>query len=100
MGNLAAIGCIADSCRHCEYCYEGLEPFCDEGVTYSFNSADKHIGGATFGGFSKTYVCDEQYVLQMPEFDDVQLNLSGNLQQFGIFQSLEIVDGGVAVNQL
>jgi alcohol dehydrogenase (NADP+) len=71
VGDLAAIGCIVDSCGHCEYCYEGLEPFCDEGVTYSFNSADKHIGGATFGGFSKTYVCDEQYVLQMPEFDDL-----------------------------
>jgi uncharacterized zinc-type alcohol dehydrogenase-like protein len=70
-GDLAAIGCIVDSCGHCEYCNDGIEQFCDEGATYSFNSPDKDLGGATFGGFSKTYVCNENYVLQMPEFKDL-----------------------------
>jgi uncharacterized zinc-type alcohol dehydrogenase-like protein len=68
VGDLAGIGCIVDSCDHCEYCNQGLEQFCDEGVTYSFNSADKISGGQTFGGFSTSYVCDERYVLHMPEF--------------------------------
>lgn len=27
--------------------------------------------GPTFGGFSKTYVCNEKYVLRMPAFDDL-----------------------------
>jgi uncharacterized zinc-type alcohol dehydrogenase-like protein len=71
VGDLAAIGCIIDSCGHCEYCHDHLEQFCDEGVTYSFNSPDKRLGGATFGGFAKTYVCEEKYVLQMPEFEDL-----------------------------
>jgi uncharacterized zinc-type alcohol dehydrogenase-like protein len=71
VGDLAAIGCIIDSCGHCEYCKDHLEQFCDEGVTYSFNSPDKYLGGATFGGFAKTYVCDEQYVLHMPVFEDL-----------------------------
>lgn len=71
VGDLAAVGCIVDSCDHCEYCSEGLEQFCDEGVTYSFNSPDKISGGHTFGGFSKTYVCNERYVLKMPEFKDL-----------------------------
>ena len=70
-GDLAAVGCIVDSCGHCEYCNEGIEQFCDEGVTYSFNSSDKYLGGATFGGFSQTYVCDEKYVLRMPEFKEL-----------------------------
>jgi uncharacterized zinc-type alcohol dehydrogenase-like protein len=70
-GDLAAVGCIVDSCGHCEYCNEGIEQFCDEGVTYSFNSPDKYLGGATFGGFSQTYVCDEKYVLHMPGFKDL-----------------------------
>ena len=71
IGDLAAVGCIVDSCGHCEYCKDGIEQFCDEGVTFSFNSNDKVLGGHTFGGFSKTYVCDEKYTLRMPKFDDL-----------------------------
>jgi uncharacterized zinc-type alcohol dehydrogenase-like protein len=71
VGDLAAVGCIVDSCGHCEYCEDGIEQFCDEGVTFSFNSEDKDLGGATFGGFSKTYVCKEDYVLHMPDFKDL-----------------------------
>ncbi|KLT67053.1 NAD(P)-dependent alcohol dehydrogenase [Pedobacter sp. BMA] len=71
VGDLAAVGCIVDSCGHCEYCEDGIEQFCDEGATFSFNSEDKDLGGATFGGFSKTYVCKEEYVLHMPDFKDL-----------------------------
>lgn len=71
IGDLVGVGCIVDSCRHCESCEEGVEQFCDEGVTFSFNSVDKVSGGHTFGGFSNTYVCDEKYVLRMPEFDNL-----------------------------
>lgn len=71
IGDLVGVGCIVDSCRHCESCEEGVEQFCDEGVTFSFNSIDKVSGGHTFGGFSNTYVCDEKYVLRMPEFDNL-----------------------------
>lgn len=70
-GDLAAVGCIVDSCGHCEYCDDGLEQFCDEGVTFSFNSPDKVSGGQTYGGFSKTYVCNEKYVLKMPAFENL-----------------------------
>ena len=71
VGDLVAVGCIVDSCGRCEYCETDLQQFCDEGVTYSFNSVDKHLGGVTLGGFSQTYVCDENYVLKMPAFKDL-----------------------------
>lgn len=71
VGDLVGVGCIVDSCDHCEYCNDGIEQFCDEGATYSFNSPDKISGGHTFGGFSKTYVCNERYVLKMPEFENL-----------------------------
>ena len=71
VGDLAAVGCIVDSCRSCEHCHEGQEQYCDEGVTFSFNSPDKVTGGMTYGGFSKAYVCDEKYVLHMPPFADL-----------------------------
>lgn len=73
IGDLAAVGCIVDTCGKCEYCEQDLEQFCNEGVTFSFNSPDKYLGGATFGGFSETYVCNENYVLHVPE----SLNLAG-----------------------
>lgn len=56
-----------DSCEHCHACEKDLEMFCTEGVTFSFNSVDKHTGGLTFGGFSKSYVCKEQATLKVPE---------------------------------
>ncbi|MBS1511840.1 MAG: NAD(P)-dependent alcohol dehydrogenase [Bacteroidetes bacterium] len=71
VGDIVAVGCIADSCGHCEYCNEGIEQFCDEGVTWSFNAPDKISGGVTYGGFAQTYVCHEKYVLQMPGFKDL-----------------------------
>lgn len=71
VGDLVGVGCIVDSCDHCEYCNDGIEQFCDDGATYSFNSPDKISGGHTFGGFSKTYVCNERYVLKMPEFENL-----------------------------
>ncbi len=76
-GDLAAVGCIVDSCGKCEYCEDGLEQFCDEGVTWSFNSPDKLSGGMTFGGFSESYVCDEKYMLKMPEFKNLPTGQAG-----------------------
>jgi uncharacterized zinc-type alcohol dehydrogenase-like protein len=66
VGDLAAIGCIVDSCRECEYCYHGDEQFCEKGWTVVFNSPDKHSGGMTYGGFSQSIVADENYVLHVP----------------------------------
>jgi alcohol dehydrogenase (NADP+) len=71
IGELAAIGCIVDSCGKCEYCEDDIEQFCNEGVSWSFNSPDKISGGVTYGGFSESYVCDEKYVLHMPEFENI-----------------------------
>lgn len=65
-GDLAAVGCIVDSCGTCQHCKHGLEQFCQEGVTFSFNSPDKYLGGKTFGGFSETIVTEDKYMLHMP----------------------------------
>jgi uncharacterized zinc-type alcohol dehydrogenase-like protein len=67
VGDLAAVGCMVDSCRECEYCKEGLEQFCDKGATLTFNSPDKHLGTHTFGGYSESIVADENYVFKIPE---------------------------------
>ncbi len=34
--------------------------------TFTYNSEDKHLGGMTYGGYSKTIVVDEAFVLRPP----------------------------------
>jgi uncharacterized zinc-type alcohol dehydrogenase-like protein len=66
-GDLAAVGCMVDSCRECDYCKEGLEQYCENGNTLTYNSPDKFLGGHTYGGYSESIVVDENYVLRVPE---------------------------------
>lgn len=66
-GDLAAVGCMVDSCRECAECRNHLEQYCDKGATYTYNSADKHLGTYTFGGYSDHITVDENYVLHIPK---------------------------------
>jgi len=67
VGDVAAVGCMIDSCGHCDYCKEGLEQYCEEGNTGTYNSPDKHLGTHTFGGYSESIVVNEAFVLRVPE---------------------------------
>lgn len=66
-GDLVAVGCMVDSCRNCGNCREGLEQFCEQGATFTYNSPDKISGGMTFGGYSDSVVVDESFVLRVPQ---------------------------------
>ncbi len=66
VGDLAAVGCLVDSCRECEYCQEGLEQYCEGGATGTYNAPDKHLGTQTYGGYSENIVVDESFVLHVP----------------------------------
>jgi uncharacterized zinc-type alcohol dehydrogenase-like protein len=66
-GDTAAVGCMVDSCRTCENCRAGDEQYCNVGFVGTYNGADKHTGGHTFGGYSKTIVVDESFVLCVPD---------------------------------
>jgi uncharacterized zinc-type alcohol dehydrogenase-like protein len=65
-GDLAAVGCMVDSCRTCENCRDGYEQFCTSGPTFTYNAPDKHTGGQTYGGYSESVVVDEAFVLRVP----------------------------------
>jgi uncharacterized zinc-type alcohol dehydrogenase-like protein len=67
VGDHAAVGCMVDSCRECQYCNEGLEQYCEEGNTGTYNSPDKHLGGHTYGGYSESIVVDEAFTLRIPK---------------------------------
>jgi alcohol dehydrogenase (NADP+) len=65
-GDLAAVGCMVDSCRTCPSCKGGTEQFCASGATFTYNAPDKHLGGMTYGGYSERVVCDEAFTLRVP----------------------------------
>jgi len=65
-GDIAAVGCMVDSCRTCPNCVRGLEIYCDKFPVLTYNGADKHSGGMTFGGYSESIVVDEAFVLKVP----------------------------------
>ena len=66
VGDLAAVGCLVDSCRECVSCKHDLEQYCFNGMTGTYNGHDKHLGGHTFGGYSEKVVVDEHFVLKVP----------------------------------
>jgi uncharacterized zinc-type alcohol dehydrogenase-like protein len=65
-GDIAAVGCLVDSCRVCSSCRRGLEQFCEQSATFTYNSPDKYLGGPTFGGYSESIVVDEAFTLKVP----------------------------------
>ena len=66
VGDLAAVGCLVDSCRTCSSCAQDLEQYCLNGWVGTYNGADKHLGGMTYGGYSEKVVVDEHFVLKVP----------------------------------
>ena len=71
VGDLAAIGCMVNSCGQCSSCKSGNEQYCLNGFTATYNSPTDDPGGMTYGGYSQTIVADESFVLSMPENLDI-----------------------------
>ena len=67
VGDLAAIGCIVDSCRQCDPCRHDLENMCAEHPTPTYSGYERDGERVTFGGYSNNYVADEAYVVRVPD---------------------------------
>ncbi|OKB66760.1 hydroxyacid dehydrogenase [Serratia marcescens] len=67
VGDLVGVGCMVDSCRHCPSCEEGLEQYCENGFTGTYNGQDRQTGAVTYGGYSTDLVVDQDFVLRVPE---------------------------------
>ena len=66
-GDLAAIGCLVDSCRECDNCKEGLEQYCLNGFVGTYNGQEKDGSGVTYGGYSKQILAHEDFVLTISD---------------------------------
>lgn len=66
-GDHVGVGCMVDSCQHCQACQKGLEQYCDEGSTFTYGSIDRHDHTPTYGGYSQKIVVSDKFVLKVPD---------------------------------
>ena len=69
-GDLAAVGCMVDSCRTCTPCRRDLEQFCEKMVAFTYNGTEMDRKTPTYGGYSQRIVVDERFTLRLsPKLD-------------------------------
>ncbi len=66
-GDFVAVGCMVDSCQHCDQCRKGEEQLCREGQTGTYGGFDRFTKEHTLGGYSKHLVVREEFVLRVPD---------------------------------
>lgn len=66
-GDLVGVGCFVDSCRTCASCNEGLENYCENHFTGTYNSLARDGVTPNYGGYSNQIVVDERFVLKVSE---------------------------------
>ena len=64
VGDLVGVGCMVESCQHCEECDQGLDNYCDDMVG-TYNGTTEDAPGHTLGGYSQEIVVHERFVLHI-----------------------------------
>ena len=65
-GDHVGVGCMVDSCQHCQPCQQGLEQYCVDFPTVTYNGIDRRDQMPTMGGYSEKIVVSEKFVLKVP----------------------------------
>jgi alcohol dehydrogenase (NADP+) len=81
VGDHVGVGCMVNSCGICSSCKAGLEQYCKNGATFTYNSIDKD-GTPTQGGYSQAVVVNENFVVTIP--DSLSLDAAAPLLCAGI----------------
>jgi alcohol dehydrogenase (NADP+) len=69
-GQTVGIGCLVASCGHCGSCIQGLENYCENGWTGTYNGVTAEAPGHTLGGYSQRIVVDEHFVFEIAHGED------------------------------
>jgi uncharacterized zinc-type alcohol dehydrogenase-like protein len=70
VGDLAGVGCMVDSCRHCSACRRPGAVLRRTTVTY--NGRERDSGAPTYGGYSDIIVVDEHFVVKVSDKLDLK----------------------------
>ncbi len=66
VGDLIGVGVFIDSCRDCSSCNQGLNQYCENGMTPTYNGFERDGVTPTMGGYSDGYVINEDYAVKIP----------------------------------
>jgi uncharacterized zinc-type alcohol dehydrogenase-like protein len=67
VGDKIGVGVFIDSCRVCENCKAGLQQYCLEGMTGTYNQLERDGKTVAMGGYSNYFVINEDYAVHIPE---------------------------------
>jgi uncharacterized zinc-type alcohol dehydrogenase-like protein len=67
VGDRIGVGVFIDSCKECRNCKRGMEHFCSEGMTATYNSLERDGKTVAFGGYSNYFVVDERYAVKVSQ---------------------------------
>jgi len=66
VGDRIGVGVFVDSCRKCSSCVAGLEQYCVEGMTGTYNGYERDGKTVAQGGYSNGFVVDQDYAVTIP----------------------------------
>ena len=67
VGDHIGVGVFIDSCGKCEQCNKGLQQYCEEGMTGTYNGYERDGKTVAMGGYSNRFVINENYAVQIPK---------------------------------
>ena len=73
VGDLIGVGVFIDSCRTCSSCVAGLQQYCVEGMTGTYNTVERDGKTVAYGGYANNFVINEDYAVHIP----ANLSLAG-----------------------
>ena len=73
IGDRIGVGVFIDSCRTCANCKKGMQQYCYQGMTGTYNGYERDKKTIAFGGYSNRFVIQQEYGLHIP----ASLSLSG-----------------------
>lgn len=66
IGDLIGVGVFIDSCRTCSNCLAGLQQYCENGMTGTYNTLERDGKTVAYGGYSNNFVINQDYAVHIP----------------------------------
>lgn len=67
IGDKIGVGVFVDSCRSCTSCVQGLQQYCVEGMTGTYNGLERDGKTVAMGGYANNFVINQDYAVKIPD---------------------------------
>ena len=67
VGDKIGVGVFVDSCRTCSSYKQGLQQYCVEGMTGTYNGLERDGKTVALGGYSNNFVINQDYAVHIPD---------------------------------